>query len=106
MPFSPRVPILWLIAFGLLAISYGVHAFEHWEVASHKECVAHTQDDGGGHDGDGRHDHGCNSHDHAPAVLAGILVLTRAETADFVVPVHSTPPAARAASIDHPPQLS
>lgn len=103
-PFRRRR--LWLLGLVALALAQVTHLYEHWEIASHKDCVAHTQGEGDRHDGGSRHDHGCNSHDHAPAVLAGILVLTPAETVDFILPVHPAPPPVRAAAIDHPPQLS
>ncbi|MEX1045028.1 MAG: hypothetical protein WEC73_02765 [Chthoniobacterales bacterium] len=98
--------VLWLAGFAALALAHGAHAFEHWEIAAHADCVAHADagDDHG--EGGSRHDHGCTSHDHAPVLVGSIFVLTVAETVAFVFPTRQIAPALRAASIDHPPQLS
>lgn len=99
--------ILWLAGLAFLAVAHATHAFEHWEIAAHKDCVAHTHGDSDHNDGGGsRHDHGCTSHDHAPALMGGIFVLTVSETVALVRSDRRAAPAPRAAAIDHPPQLS
>lgn len=98
--------LFWLAGFVLLALAQGVHAYEHWEIAAHHDCVAHTHAEGDPFDGGSRHEHGCTPHDHAPALAGGVFVLTVAECAAFL---HSECPDAfplAASSIDHPPRLS
>jgi hypothetical protein len=106
MVFRRRIRIVWLAGLALLAVAHATHAFEHWEIAVHADCVAHAQADGDHGDGGSRHDHGCASHDHAPALLGGVFVLPFTETVAVISPVHPGAPALRASSIDHPPQLS
>ena len=101
-----RFRILWLAGLALLAVAHATHAFEHWEIAAHADCVAHTHADGEEGDSGSRHDHGCTSHDHAPALMGGIFVLTVSETVAVVSTDFLAAPAPRAMSIDHPPQLS
>jgi hypothetical protein len=90
----------------MLALAQGVHAYEHWEIAAHQDCVAHTHGNADHSDGGLRHDHGCTSHDHAPALMGGIFVLTVTESVAIVSSGSLCGPAPRASSIDHPPQLS
>jgi hypothetical protein len=108
MTLGRRFRILWLAGLALLAASQAMHAFEHWEIAAHADCLAHAHDHSDGDHGDDepRHDHGCASHDHAPALVGGIFVLPFTETVSVVSPVHPAAPGSRGASIDHPPQLS
>jgi hypothetical protein len=101
-----RLRILWLAGLALLAVAHATHAFEHWEIATHVDCVAHAHADSDAEDSGSRHDHGCASHDHAPALMDGMFLLTFAETIAVVSPVFLAAPAPRASSIDHPPQLS
>jgi hypothetical protein len=96
--------LLWLAGLVLLALAQATHAYEHWEIAAHQDCVAHTDHDHS--EGGSRHDHGCTSHDHAPALAGGIFILTVAESVAAVSSEGPSVPAPRAASIDHPPQLS
>jgi hypothetical protein len=106
MLVGQKFRILWLVGVALLAVAHATHAYEHWEIAAHEDCVAHAHTDDDHGDGGSRHDHGCTSHDHAPALAGGIFVLTVAETVDSVRSDCRAAPAPRAASIDHPPQLS
>jgi hypothetical protein len=98
--------IAWLCGWAVLALAQATHAYEHWEIAAHEECVAHTHADGDHDQGGSRHDHGCTSHDHAPALAGGIFTLTVSESVAAVPPDFPAVPAPRATSIDHPPQLS
>jgi hypothetical protein len=98
--------VLWLAGLIVLAAAHATHAYEHWEIAAHQECVAHAHADGDDHEGGSRHDHGCAAHDHAPALTGGIFLLTFTEAVTVVSPVCLVAPAPRASSIDHPPQLS
>lgn len=90
----------------MLAAAHAVHTYEHWEIAAHQDCVAHTHTDGDHHEGGPRHDHGCTSHDHAPALAGGIFALTFTETVATVPGDYATSALPRTTSIDHPPQLS
>ena len=101
-----RWRILWLAGLALLAVAHATHAFEHWEIAAHADCLAHAEADGDHGDGGSRHDHGCTSHDHAPALMGSIFLLPFNETVAVVSSVSLAGPAPRASSIDHPPQLS
>jgi hypothetical protein len=95
----------WFIGLVLLAVAQVGHAYEHWEIVVHKACVAHAEADHGD-DAGARHDHGCASHDHAPALMGCIFSLTITETVSLVSSESLGGPAPHAASIDHPPQLS
>lgn len=99
----------WMVGMFMLAAAQGIHAYEHWEIAANNDCVAHAHDHGdhGDHGDSGpKHEHGCTSHDHAPALAGGIFVLTVCMSAEpFVVDLAALP-MSRASSIDHPPQLS
>ncbi len=106
MSLGRRFRIIWLAGLALLAVAHATHAFEHWEIAAHSDCVAHAHADGDHGDGGPRHDHGCTSHDHAPALMGGIFLLPFTETVAVVRPVLLAEPTPRASSIDHPPQLS
>lgn len=106
MNLGRRFRILWLAGFALLAASHAMHAFEHWEIAAHADCVAHAHADGDHGDGGPRHDHGCASHDHAPALMDDVFLLSFTETVAIVRPVCLGLPAPQVSSIDHPPQLS
>jgi len=106
MTSGRRFRIFWLAGLALLAVAHATHAFEHWEIAAHADCVAHTHADGEEGDSGSRHDHGCASHDHAPALMGGIFLLPFTETVAVVSSVFLAAPAPRASSIDHPPQLS
>jgi len=96
-----------LAGLSFLAVAHATHAFEHWEIAVHADCVAHGSAHADGDHGGGgpRHDHGCTSHDHAPALIGGIFVLPFTETVSVVSSVYPAAPSSRATSIDHPPQL-
>jgi hypothetical protein len=106
MTSGRRFRIVWLAGLALLAVAHATHAFEHWEIAAHTDCVAHAEADGDHGDGGSRHDHGCTSHDHAPALLGAVFVLTVTEVVAVVSPEHPAITSPRSASIDHPPQLS
>jgi hypothetical protein len=106
MGVQRRFRVLWLAGLALLAVAQVTHAFEHWEVIAHADCVAHAHEDGDHGDGASRHDHGCTSHDHAPALMGSIFDLTVTETVAEVSSACLVAPAPRASSIDHPPQLS
>jgi hypothetical protein len=95
----------WLAGLVALAVVQATHAYEHWEIAAHDQCVAHAHADDA-HDGGSRHDHGCASHDHAPAVAGAIFLLsvTESVTAVSVERPLAIPP--RTSSIDQPPRLS
>jgi len=95
---------LWAAGLFMLAAVQGVHAYEHWEIVAHQDCVAHTAGDHG--DDGSRHDHGCNSHDHAPALAGGIFVLTVCMPAEPFFSDRFDAPTPPGSSIDHPPQLS
>lgn len=97
---------LWLCGLAVLAVAQATHAYEHWEIAAHEDCVAHTHADSDHGDGGSRHDHGCTSHDHAPALAGGIFVLTVTETVAAVSGDCPSTALPRTTSIDHPPQLS
>jgi hypothetical protein len=103
---AKRLRLLWLAGLAMLAVAHVTHAYEHWEIAAHHDCVAHTHADGDHDEGDPRHDHGCTSHDHAPALAGGIFVLTVTETVATVSGAYSSSALPRITSIDHPPQLS
>ena len=106
MTSGRRFRIFWLAGLALLAVAHATHAFEHWEIATHADCVAHAHADSDAEDSGSHHDHGCASHDHAPALMDSMFLLTFAETIAVVSPVFLAAPAPRASSIDHPPQLS
>ena len=103
---SRHFRIFWLWGLAVLAVAEASHAYEHWEIAAHRDCVAHTHADGDHGDGGSRHDHGCASHDHAPALAGGIFVLTVTETVATVSGEYPSSALPRTTSIDHPPQLS
>jgi hypothetical protein len=91
-------------ALALLAIAEALHAYGHWEAATHAECHTRADDH---HDGDSPlHDHGLSSHDHAPAVAGNVLTLIVSEAIAPFASVRVHAPDGRAVSIDHPPQLS
>jgi len=98
----------WFAGLAFLAMATAAHTLEHAEIALSADCVAHAHDhaDTDHHEGGSRHDHGCLSHDHAPAVTGGIFVLTVSSTVSAICVEKVFPPTPRAASIDHPPQLS
>ena len=100
----------WFAGLALLAVATVTHALEHAEIALMADCVAHAHDhahaDTDHHEGGSRHDHGCLSHDHAPAVSGEIFVLTVVATVSGICAEKFFPPAPQAVSIDHPPQLS
>jgi len=98
--------VLWLAGLSLLAVAQGIHAYEHWEIAAHSECVAHTHGHSGHDDGGPKHDHGCTSHDHAPALSGAVFVLTVSESVALLFVECAGLPTALAASIDQPPRLS
>jgi len=108
--FGTRYPrSLWLAGLFMLAVAQCIQAYEHWEIAANSECVAHVH----GHDGQGdhgdagkQHQHGCTSHDHAPALAGGIFVLTVCMSVEHVVADCFDAPTPPTSSIDHPPQLS
>ncbi|MBU3664634.1 MAG: hypothetical protein FGM15_01970 [Chthoniobacterales bacterium] len=106
MSLGRRFRILWMAGLSLLAVTQLTHAFEHWEIAANADCVSHAHADADHGDGGSRHDHGCTSHDHAPALPGGIFLLTVTETVAVVSSDHLGVPAPRSSSIDHPPQLS
>jgi hypothetical protein len=95
----------WLAGLAVLAVAQATHAYEHWEIAAHEQCVAHAHADGD-HDGGSRHDHGCASHDHAPAVPGGIFLLTVSEPVAVWCGEVRMSPLPRTTSIDQPPRLS
>ena len=103
---TKRLRLLWLAGLAMLAVAHLTHAYEHWEIAAHQECVAHAHAEGDHDESGPRHDHGCTSHDHAPALAGGIFVLTVTETVATVSGDYPTSVLPRATSIDHPPQLS
>jgi len=96
----------WFAGFALLAMATVTHTLEHAEIALVADCIAHNHADGADHDGGSRHDHGCLSHDHAPAVFGAIFALTVVSTVSGICAERFFPPSAVPASIDHPPQLS
>jgi hypothetical protein len=98
--------IAWFLGLVLLALAQVGHAYDHWEIAAHEDCVAHTHSEGDHDDGGSRHDHGCTSHDHAPALAGGIYTFNVSESVSAVSSDRPAIPAQRAATIDHPPQLS
>ncbi|MEI6339270.1 MAG: hypothetical protein WCQ57_11915 [Verrucomicrobiota bacterium] len=98
--------VFWFAALALVAVAQVAHAFEHWEVVAHADCVAHTHEDDNHGDGGSHHDHGCASHDHAPALMGSVFILTITETVSAAASDCLGAPAPRASSIDHPPQLS
>lgn len=98
--------ILWLVGLALLAVAQGIHAYEHWEIAAHSECVAHTHGHSDHDDGGPKHDHGCTSHDHAPALAGAVFVLTVAESVASLCAESLAAHVALVASIDQPPRLS
>ena len=98
--------VLWLVGLALLAVAQGIHAYEHWEIAAHSECVAHTHGHSDHDDGGPKHDHGCTSHDHAPALAGAVFVLTVAESVASLCAESPAAHTALAASIDQPPRLS
>lgn len=106
MNLGRRLRILWIAGLAFLAVAHATHAFEHWEIATQADCVAHDHANNDHGDGGSRHDHGCTSHDHAPALVGEIFVLTVTETIDLVRSDVLAAPVPRAAAIDHPPQLS
>lgn len=97
---------LWFACLALLAVATVTHALEHAEIALVADCVAHTHTDSADHDGGSRHDHGCLSHDHAPAVSGEIFFLAVVATVSGICTEKFFPPSPQAVSIDHPPQLS
>jgi hypothetical protein len=99
-----HLSIAWFLGLMLLALAHVGHAYEHWEIVAHNDCVAHA--DGGNGDGGSRHDHGCTSHDHAPALADGIYTLTVSETVATASSERPRLPLQRGVAIDHPPQLS
>ena len=99
---TKRVRLLFLAGLAMLAVAHASHAYEHWEIAAHHDCVAHAHSDEGGP----RHDHGCSSHDHAPALAGGIFAFMVTETVAAVSGEYSSSALPRITSIDHPPQLS
>lgn len=98
--------LLWLAGLVLLVVAQGTHAYEHWEIAAHQDCVAHSHAEGDPAEGGSRHEHGCTSHDHAPALAGGIFILTVTETVATVSGEYPSSALPRTTSIDHPPQLS
>ena len=98
--------IFWLCALAVLCVAQAAHAYEHWEIAAHRDCVAHAHAEGDHGDGGSRHDHGCTSHDHAPALTGGIFTLTVSESMTTLSSNCPSLPAPLAVSIDHPPRLS
>jgi hypothetical protein len=106
--------VWWFAGLAVLALSAASHTLEHAEIALRADCVAHAHDHGHDHahadtdhhEGGSRHDHGCLSHDHAPAVTGGIFVLTVSSTVSAICVEMIFPPSPQAVSIDHPPQLS
>jgi len=98
--------VFWLCGLLALALAQTTHAYEHWEIAAHQDCVAHSHADGEQGNGGSRHDHGCTSHDHAPALVGGIFTLMVSETVAAVSSECPAVPAPPVAAIDHPPQLS
>ena len=102
----PYFRVLWLVGLALLALAQGVHAYEHWEIAAHAQCVAHSHGSSDHDEGGPQHDHGCTSHDHAPALSGAAFVLTVAESVALLFAELPGAPAALAASIDQPPRLS
>ena len=103
---TKRWRLLWLAGLAMLSVAHVTHAYEHWEIAAHHDCVAHTHADGDHDESGSRHDHGCTSHDHAPALAGGIFVLTVTETVATVSGEYPWFALPRTTSIDHPPQLS
>ena len=113
-----RLRPLWLVGLVMLAAAQGMHAYEHWEIAANSDCVAHVHDhdshsDHGDHshhgdhgDAGSQHQHGCTSHDHAPALAGGIFVLTVCISVEPFVSERFEAPTPPTSSIDHPPQLS
>lgn len=97
---------LWLVGLALLAVAQGVHAYEHWEIATHAQCVAHNHGSSDHDEGGPQHDHGCTSHDHAPALSGAAFVLTVAESVALLFAEFPGAPAALPTSIDQPPRLS
>jgi hypothetical protein len=100
---------LWLVGLVMLAVAQGMHAYEHWEIAANRDCVAHVHDhDSHGDHGDtgSQHQHGCTSHDHAPALAGGSFVLTVSMSVESFVSERFEAPTPPTSSIDHPPQLS
>ena len=106
MSVLPYFRILWLVGLALLAVVHGIHAFEHWEIAAHAHCVAHDHGATNQEEDGPQHDHGCTSHDHAPALSGAAFVLTVAESVALLFAELPGAPAALAASIDQPPRLS
>ena len=73
---------LWLAGFLFLLAATALHAFEHWEISTHSECISHSSDSKNSalpdHDSThtgGHHDHGCGSHDHSAAVMDALSSL-------------------------------
>lgn len=104
-----RLRLLWLVGLVMLAAAQGMHAYEHWEIAANRDCVAHVHDhDSHSDHGDAgsQHQHGCTSHDHAPALAGGMFVLTVSMSVESFVSERFEAPTPPTSSIDHPPQLS
>ena len=95
----------WLAGLAVLGVALATHAYEHWEIAAHAECVARAHAEG--HESGGaRHDHGCTAHDHAPALAGSVVLLTVTESVATVSDERPLSPRPRASSIDQPPRLS
>jgi hypothetical protein len=102
----PYFRALWLVGLALLAVAQGDHECEHWEIATHAQCFAHSHGSSDHDEGGPQHDHGCTSHDHAPALSGAGFVLTVAESVALLFAEFPGAPAELAASIDQPPRLS
>lgn len=97
---------LWLLGLLILCAAQGVHAYEHWEIVANSDCVAHAHDHDDHDDSETKHQHGCTSHDHAPALAGAIFTLTVCFSVEPFMQERFDAPTPPAFPILHPPRLS
>jgi hypothetical protein len=103
---------LWVSGLLLLLVATALHTFEHWEIATHTDCISHGSEsknsaipDHASTESGGRHDHGCGAHDHSAADLSNALVLQVHPSIQTFAMLGLAAPLSPRGEIDLPPRL-
>lgn len=98
--------------FVLLALACMTHAFEHYESVVFENCLAacdHDQNSPSANSndiGDTDHNHGCNAHEHSPAILEISVPFFAGDSISNIPGIKFTFPPSLPEKIELPPRLS
>ncbi|MFM8365397.1 MAG: hypothetical protein ACKOAS_09630 [Verrucomicrobiota bacterium] len=103
-----------IVAFGfaLLALACLAHAFEHYESVAFENCLATcgNHQDSSSTDsndlGQTDHHHGCNAHEHSPAILEISVPFFAGDSTSDIPEIKFPFPPSLPVKIELPPRLS